>query len=224
MAAVVVVDDGVLADALVDLHEPPMEGHEVGLEAPVLAAGEVRGQDAPGVAGVLGLVVEARGQDAQLLQDLVDAEDIGYGERQDPEAYQSLRDGEGLVEAARRGDVAEAQSGDRGPAEVERLAQGRLEAPHGQREVPAPHAVEVDQGVPQRDEEDPDRNRDRHHERGGHREPEGAVPARQRAGEEARDVEEPAVEADAHEPEAVVVEHRKEDVEYPREDQSHAGR
>jgi hypothetical protein len=73
VAAVVVVDDGVLADALVDLHEPLVKVHEVGLQAPVLAAGEVRGEDAPGVARVLGLVVEPGGEDAQLLQDVVDA-------------------------------------------------------------------------------------------------------------------------------------------------------
>ncbi len=84
MAAVVVVDDGVLAYALVDLRDPPVKVHEVGLEAPVLAAGEVRGEDAPGVAGVPGLVVEPGGEDAQLLQEVVDPEDVGDRERQYP--------------------------------------------------------------------------------------------------------------------------------------------
>ncbi len=49
-----------------------MELHHVGLQAPVLALGEVRGEDAQRVARVLGLVVEASGEDAQLLEDAVD--------------------------------------------------------------------------------------------------------------------------------------------------------
>jgi hypothetical protein len=62
-------------------------------------------------------------QNAQPLHDTVDAHDVEDGDRQDAESYERIRDGEGLVETVRGGDVAESQCGDRGPANVQSLAE-----------------------------------------------------------------------------------------------------
>jgi hypothetical protein len=102
----IVVDDRVASYALVDLHEAAVELHHVGLQAPVLTSGEVRGQDAQWIPRVLGLVVEARREYAQLLEDAVDAEHVGDRQRQDAEAVEGFGDGDHLVEPARRRDVA----------------------------------------------------------------------------------------------------------------------
>jgi hypothetical protein len=56
-----------------------------------------------------------------------------------------------------------------------------------------------------------------------HREPQRPIFAGQRAGEEAHHVEQPAVEAAAEKPEAVVMEHGEEDLKEPNEDHEHAG-
>ena len=53
----------------------------MGLDVPGLAVGEVWSQNAQRFGGVLGLVEEARGRDAELLQDPVDAYDVADGER-----------------------------------------------------------------------------------------------------------------------------------------------
>jgi hypothetical protein len=84
---VIVVDDGVAPDPLLDLNELPVEGHQVRLEAPVLPAREVRGEDAQRIVRVLGLVVEAGGDDAEPLQDPVDPDDVGDRERQDADSF-----------------------------------------------------------------------------------------------------------------------------------------
>jgi hypothetical protein len=55
--------------------------HHVGLQAPVLALREMRGQDTQWVTRILGLVVEARREDAQLLEDAVDAQHVGDRKR-----------------------------------------------------------------------------------------------------------------------------------------------
>jgi hypothetical protein len=140
-----------------------VELHHVGLEAPVLTVGEVRGQDAQRVARVLGLVVETGGEDAKLLEHAVDSQYVGDREGEDAESRQGLRDGEQLVEPARRRNVAKTQGGYGDPAEVQRFYKGWFEARNGEGEVPTLHAGVVDHSVAHGDQQDPDDYSDRDH-------------------------------------------------------------
>jgi hypothetical protein len=106
---VVVVEDGVALEPLVEFHKRAVKSHNVRIYIPGLAVREVWCQDTQWLGGIRGLVEEARTQNAQALHDPVDAHDVGDGERQDAKAYERLRDGEGLIETIRRGNIPEAQ-------------------------------------------------------------------------------------------------------------------
>jgi hypothetical protein len=112
----------------------------------------MRGQDTHWVARILGLVVEASRKDAQLLEDAVDAEHVGDRKSQDTETRQGLRDGDNLVDPARRRHVAQAQGGDGYTAEVQRFQERGGEPRNLKREASLQHTFVIDAGVAPGDE------------------------------------------------------------------------
>jgi hypothetical protein len=98
------------------------------------------------------------------------------------------------------------------------------ETTYREREISPNHAGVVNESVAPGDEQDPDDDGNRNHERGRSRKPECSVFAGQRAGDEMHGIVQAVVQAAGEKPEAVVVEHREEHVHDPGEDQERSGR